>query len=1316
MRRRDFLAGLAAASIGSSSTVRRAAALTSATASSDQISELFVESSSSLLDASYGELTDPNVLSVHLEDTAENVDEDGNGDAVIYSEATDVPVSATDGNVVGFGWMVVEDGTNWQYGNEEFLLNVWDEHAGGGTVLYDEGHGQYYTLADFSEFEDYAENNGYTVQATTSLASDLSNADAAWITSPSTSFTNSELSALADFVANGGAVFLHDESDYSDYDETGNLNEIAGDLGLAFRFNDDQVIDEVVNASADYEPETDEFNTNFPYFTDRSGLGLDPTKTYDVTVTSVTDGDTADVEFSDGSTESVRILGLDTPETSSNSQYERVQEWEGIESNTYLENWADEATQFCKDEIGGKTVDLYFDSEEPVRDAFGRVLGYIDYDRNGDGSRSTNYNYQCVTKGYARIYDSGFSKHESFWQAENDARANKRRVWTESDPENTSEIRDRPVDDVFMPKCASVRTSSGAISDSRVPVYAESSAYQDIDGGYDYGSSDLPLVGVDESNRVGLVGAPFVDESYESEEGFDVDTSDFENYVFAINLADYLTADGVSGDVLVDGSHGQFDANYGLSAEDTAWWMRYLEGQDVGLEGINELTASNLSRGRTLVITTPEEAFTTSEVDAISSFVADGGSVVLLGCGKVTSEARANLNDLAAALGTDLRVNEDQVLDDTNNVNSDPEIPATTQFDTSFPLFDAYTSDGGDGGGSSGGEIAIDLIHADASGDDNDNLNDEYVVFENIGTETLDLTGWSVEDEVAKTYNFPDNFTLDPQAQVTLHTGSGTDSSTDLYWGRGSAVWNNSGDTVFVYDDQGAEVLSRTYSGSGGTSVEVSTGSATNVTDTSATLTGSLDDLGGASSADCYFEYREVGASSWTSTTVQTRSSTGSFSQDVSGLSTGVDYEFRARSDASDSYTDGGATATFTTGGDASVAVSTDSASGVTATEATFNGTLDDLGGASSADCYFEYREVGASSWTATSAQTLSATGSFSDTVSGLAENTDYEFRAVADASDGDSDAGNAVTFTTSDDPAAVSTGSATDVTETSATLNGTLDDLGGASSADCYFQYRQVGASTWTETAPQTLSATGSFSESVSGLAENTDYEFRARTDASDGDSDTGATATFTTSGDTSVVVSTGSASSVTGSSATLNGSLDDLGGASSADCYFEYRQAGSSSWTATSPQTRSSTGSFSDTVSGLASGTDYEFRAVADASDGDSDTGTTSTFTTTSSATAPSIDSYVVTEAGSPNPHAEITADWDVSDADGDLSSVLVEVFDSSGTRVDYSRTSVSGASASGTDQFKVKKANNETFDVVLTVTDATDRTATATRTVTE
>jgi micrococcal nuclease len=118
---------------------------------------------------------------------------------------------------------------------------------------------------------------------------------------------------------------------------------------------------------------------------------------------------------------------------------------------------------------------------------------------------------------------------------------------------------------------------------------------------------------------------------------------------------------------------------------------------------------------------------------------------------------------------------------------------------------------GTDGGGDGDAPLWIVRITADAPDNDNENLNDETVTFENAGDATLDLTGWTVSDAAGREYRFPDGFTLDPGDRVTLHTGSGTDSADDLYWGLGGAVWNNDGDTVTVRDADGEVVAERSY-------------------------------------------------------------------------------------------------------------------------------------------------------------------------------------------------------------------------------------------------------------------------------------------------------------------------------------------------------------------------------------------------------------------------------------------------------------------------------------------------------------------------
>ena len=101
--------------------------------------------------------------------------------------------------------------------------------------------------------------------------------------------------------------------------------------------------------------------------------------------------------------------------------------------------------------------------------------------------------------------------------------------------------------------------------------------------------------------------------------------------------------------------------------------------------------------------------------------------------------------------------------------------------------------------------LAIADIVFDAPGDDNNNLNEEWVSIRNEGGAAVDLTGWGIKDESAShRYEFPASFTLGPGESVTVRTGCGVDFGTELFWCNvGSAIWNNSGDTVFLLDPSG---------------------------------------------------------------------------------------------------------------------------------------------------------------------------------------------------------------------------------------------------------------------------------------------------------------------------------------------------------------------------------------------------------------------------------------------------------------------------------------------------------------------------------
>jgi len=106
--------------------------------------------------------------------------------------------------------------------------------------------------------------------------------------------------------------------------------------------------------------------------------------------------------------------------------------------------------------------------------------------------------------------------------------------------------------------------------------------------------------------------------------------------------------------------------------------------------------------------------------------------------------------------------------------------------------------------------VAAHCCQFDAPGNDHDNLGEEYVCLENAGTEAVDLSGWCVKDEKDHTYCFP-AFILAPGAVVRVHTGGGVNSATDVYWNHDGAVWNNGGDTVYVYDAAGALVCTYGY-------------------------------------------------------------------------------------------------------------------------------------------------------------------------------------------------------------------------------------------------------------------------------------------------------------------------------------------------------------------------------------------------------------------------------------------------------------------------------------------------------------------------
>ena len=156
--------------------------------------------------------------------------------------------------------------------------------------------------------------------------------------------------------------------------------------------------------------------TNTPDQTPREGRRA--------TVTRVIDGDTVEVRFTDGETDTIRLLGVDTPET----ELGRVAppEYEGIPDTNagadWLFEWGQRAKSFATETLDGRQVRVVVDPESDRRGSYGRLLAFIHVD-------GTNFNLRLIEDGYARMYDSTFSLRDTFARAESRARTNDVGLW-----------------------------------------------------------------------------------------------------------------------------------------------------------------------------------------------------------------------------------------------------------------------------------------------------------------------------------------------------------------------------------------------------------------------------------------------------------------------------------------------------------------------------------------------------------------------------------------------------------------------------------------------------------------------------------------------------------------------------------------------------------------------------------------------------------------------------------------------------------------------------------------------------------------------
>ncbi|MCP5048005.1 MAG: hypothetical protein GY940_12585, partial [bacterium] len=405
------------------------------------------------------------------------------------------------------------------------------------------------------------------------------------------------------------------------------------------------------------------------------------------------------------------------------------------------------------------------------------------------------------------------------------------------------------------------------------------------------------------------------------------------------------------------------------------------------------------------------------------------------------------------------------------------------------------------------------------------------------------------------------------------------------------------------------------------------TDAATNVTDSGATINGTVNANGNVTTVTFEFgpstSYGRVFNAS--PGTVSGTSDTA-VSFDLSSLPVGATFHYRvvASSSAGTTY---GADMTFTTTAPIPTAV-TGAATSVGTTTATLNGTVN-ANGVNTA-VTFEYGTTTSYGSTITADQSpLTGSSDTAVTVNliGLTPNTTYHYRVVAQNEHGTAE-GSDMTFTTDPVLPTAVTQPASGVGAASATLNGTVNASNDSTTVT--FQYGTTTSYGSTVTAiqsPVTGSSDTAVSANISGLAPNTTYHFRVVAQNSGGTVD-GADLTFTTSA-VAATVTTTAATGISDTGATLNGLVNANN--DSTTVTFEYgtdTSYGNVVTAVQSPVTGSSDTAVSAVISGLTPDTEYHFRVVGVNSSGTAN-GADLTFTTDPPPT-PTVTTKPVTNIG--------------------------------------------------------------------------------------
>lgn len=147
----------------------------------------------------------------------------------------------------------------------------------------------------------------------------------------------------------------------------------------------------------------------------------DSPESYNATLIEVVDGDTIDIS-TEGREDTVRLLGVDTPETHSSNKPEEFGLEDTTENRACLEINGEEAAEYLERNLD-TSIRVETDPSADRRGGYGRLLAYV-YNSN------TSINKQLLEKGLARVYTGKFSREKEYIQIEKEAKEKEKGLWS----------------------------------------------------------------------------------------------------------------------------------------------------------------------------------------------------------------------------------------------------------------------------------------------------------------------------------------------------------------------------------------------------------------------------------------------------------------------------------------------------------------------------------------------------------------------------------------------------------------------------------------------------------------------------------------------------------------------------------------------------------------------------------------------------------------------------------------------------------------------------------------------------------------------